>query len=425
MVFFLCNFARKTGRIMTMTLDLGKYLSAIKQDEQRNDRLLHLTANEPFMSETVRAALSLRIGERYYFGGGDDEGVVDFQPSTYLGLGGVQSLVDAATDAAKKMLGAAEINLNCLSGVHAMMCAILATTKPGDVVMTVGLEHGGHFSTKPVLENMGRRHVAAAYNVATLSFDVEETAKRYKYSNAKAFYMDVSFYLNPHNLRAIRSALGDEAIIIYDASHTLGLIMAGQFQAPFDEGANVICANTHKTLPGPQKGIIAFRDEQYGKKANGIINGGLFSSPHTASLVALSLAILEAREFGQEYAKQIINNSNTLGGVLAEHGYTVRKSNTGRYSENHQVHLITENIGEYRFLYRKLFSNSISVNFSNTLGGAMLIRLGTQEITRRGMYEAEMKSIATFIHKSLVGETIQKEVEAFTQRFHQAHYSFD
>ena len=78
--------------------------------------------------------------------------------------------------------------------------------------------------------------------------------------------MDVSYYLNPHNLREIRDALGDDAVIIYDASHTIGLIMGQQFQAPLQDGANVVCANTHKTLPMAKKGMIAFRDNDFGEK---------------------------------------------------------------------------------------------------------------------------------------------------------------
>ena len=406
-------------------MNIKKYLSDVQLDEERNNTLLHLTANEPFMSEMSRAALSLRIGERYYFGGGDDEGVVDFQPSTHLGLPGTQSIVDQASVALKRMLGAAEINLGCLSGVHAMMCAVLCTTKPGDVVMSVGLESGGHFATKSIIENVGRKHISAPYDTATMSFDVDELKSVYEQSGCSAFYMDVSFYLHPHNLKEIRAALGPDAIIIYDASHTIGLIMAGAFQDPFREGANVICANTHKTLPGPQKGLIAFRDADFGKKANEIINGGLYSSPHTGSMVSLSIAILEIDEYGVDYASQVIKNANALGAALELHGLNIRKAKTGRFSENHQVHLLTDEIGQYRDLYRKIVANNISVNFADALGGGMFIRLGTQEITRRGMKENDMRTIADFMVASFDGRDIASEVSDFISQYQHAHYSFD
>ncbi len=407
-------------------MDITQLYSAIRDDEQKDKTFLHLTSNEPFMSKTARAFAGSLLADRYYMGGGDD-GMVDLGPFTTLGMPGVEKLITAAEEATKEMLGAAEVNLYCLSGVHAMMCAILSTTEPGDTVMTVHHDHGGHFATRGILARVGRKHVSTSYNFDTLSFDAEGIAKTFKESGAKAFYMDVSYYLNPHNLREVREALGEDAIIIYDASHTMGLIMGQQFQSPLKEGANVVCANTHKTLPGPQKGMIAFRDPELGKKANDIINGGLYSSPHTASMIALSTTILEMKEFGQDFATQIIANSNALGEALAKRGYDIRKANTGRYSENHQVHLMTEKIGDYKELWRKLYRNSINVNFDSpdVFHEGYFIRLGTQEITRRGMKEAEMEQIADFLQRGLRGEDFAKEVTAFIAEYQDAHYSFD
>lgn len=405
-------------------MNINTYYSQIKQEEQRNKEFLHLTANEPLMSETARAFMGSQIADRYYMGAGEDS-KIDMGPFTAVGHPGIASLIAAAEDAAKEMLGAAIVNLNCLSGVHAMMCAILSTTEPGDTVMTVHHDHGGHFATKGILDRVGRKHVFAEYNFETLSFDAQKLAQTFKESGAKAFYMDVSYYLNPHNLTEIRAALGEKAIIIYDASHTMGLIMGQTFQNPFAEGADVICANTHKTLPGPHKGMIAFRDKKLGEKANAIINGCLYSSPITHHLIALATTILEMKEFGKEYANQIITNSNTLAQALVEKGYTLRKANTGRYSENHQAHLLTTKVGNYKKLYNQLFDNNIAVNFDDLFDKGIFIRLGTQEITRRGMKEVEMEQIADFIDRSFKGENIKEEVKTFVSKYQKAEYSFD
>lgn len=407
-------------------MNIQDFHSKIHTDEQTDAKFLHLTSNEPYTSKTATAFANSRLADRYYLGGGEDE-LVDFGAFTTLGMPGVAELVKAAEQAAKEMLGAAIVNLSCLSGVHAMMCAILSTTEPGDTVMTVHLDHGGHFATEGIVERIGRKHVFTSYNFDTLSFDAEAIAKTFKESGAKAFYMDVSYYLNPHNLREIRAALGDEAIIIYDASHTMGLIMGGEFQAPLKEGADVICANTHKTLPGPQKGMIAFRDEAFGKKANDIIDGCLYSSPHTASMIALATTILEMKEFGQDFARQIIANSNALGEALNKRGYHVRKASTGRWSENHQVHVLTEKVGNYKELWRKLYHNNINVNFDlpSIFGQGAFIRLGTQEVTRRGMKETEMEQIADFLQRGMSGHDFAAEVTDFIGKFQTAQYSFD
>ncbi|MEX0896363.1 MAG: DegT/DnrJ/EryC1/StrS family aminotransferase [Patescibacteria group bacterium] len=405
-------------------MNINQFFSKIKEEEVRNSSFLHLTANEPVMSQTARSFMSSKLADRYFMGAGVD-GKVDLGPLTALGFPGVAELVEAAENAAKEMLGAQIVNLSCLSGVHAMMCAILSTTEPGDVVMTVHHDHGGHFATQGILDRVGRKHVFAEYDFKTLSFDTEKLAQKYQESGAKAFYMDVSYYVNPHNLREIREALGAEAIIIYDASHTMGLIMGQTFQDPFVEGADVICANTHKTLPGPHKGMIAFKNAKLGEKANDIIDDCLYSTPQLHHMIALATTILEMKEFGQAYAQQVIINSNALGTALSKRGMEVRNANTGRYSENHQVHLLSKKIGDYRDLYDRLHKNNITSNFDNVFDTGMFLRIGTQEVTRRGMKETEMQQIAAFIDRAFKGELFSDEVARFVSKFQKVEYSFD
>lgn len=405
-------------------MSIAVFIKKIKQEEERNNAFLHLTANENQLSETARTFLNSKIGERYYFGGGKKD-IVDFHPFTALGFKGVEEIIDAAIDAAKEMLGAVSVNLNVLSGVHAMMCAILSTTEPGETVMTVPLKYGGHFATQPLIARIGRKHVFADFDEENLRFDVEKIAHKFKTGNIKALYLDVSYYLNPHNLREIRRAIGGKPIIIYDASHTMGLIMGQSFQAPLKEGANVICANTHKTLPGPHKGMIAFRDKDLADKANAIIDGCLYSTPHITHLIALSTTILEMKEFGRDYARQIIANSNALGQAFFDLGYKVRKANTGNFSENHQTHIFIDESKRIPF-YEALIKNNISTNFdSKPFKDGLFIRLGTAEVTRREMKESEMKLIASLIDRAFKGENIKAQIEELNKRFAKIHYSYD
>lgn len=408
-------------------MDIKSLLEEIKIEEKRNLEFLHLTANENQLSKTARIFLGSKISERYFFGGGDENSIVDMGHFTGLGFRSVEDLVGLAKDAAKVMLHAYDVNINVLSGVHSMMSSILSTTEPGEVVMTVPLEYGGHFATVGILERIGRKHIYADYDYANLKFDVEKIARKVKKNNVRAIYLDVSYYLNPHNLTEIRSAIGEETIIIYDASHTVGLMMGQQFQSPLEEGANVISANSHKTLPGPHKAIIAFRDEKLAKKANDIIDGCLYSTPHMSHLIALSVTILEMKEFGQDYAKQIIANSNAVAQEFVKLGYDVRKANTGRYSENHQAHIFIDDKWNPKLLYKNLVRNNISTNFegSELSGGKWFIRIGTAEVTRRGMKEDEMKTVAKLLDAALKGENVQTKVLQFNKNFQDIHYSFD
>lgn len=401
-------------------------LEGVEREEEWLAGMLHLTANEPLMSDTARRAAGTRMSDRYYMGGGDDAGIVDFAPFTFLGWPATQELVTAAEQAACRMLNACAVTLAPLSGLHAMTCALLAMTDPGDTVMSLDLDHGGHFATQRIIERIGRRHVPTiGYDVEGLSFDLEALATRFAESGASTLYLDTSFALGPHDVRGLREALGPRATIIYDASHALGLIMGGQFQAPLLEGADVICGNTHKTLPGPQKGLIAFRDAERARRGLEAVQGGLISSPHGTSVIALAVTILEMDAFGSTYARGVIENAEHLGVALRTRGMDVRHLRPGRVTANHQVHLFTDQIGPYRELYAALIANGIVVNFDKALGERTFIRLGTQEITRRGMSEREMDHIAWLLIAALAGNDVCAEVADLVGGYRHVFHSFD
>ena len=398
-------------------------INKIKSDEIRNDNFLHLTANEARMSETARMFLGSRLSERYYAGAGDD-GVVDFGLFTQVGFSGIAALVTKAENAAKDMLGARIVNLNCLSGIHAMMCAIFSTTVPGDTIMTLNPDEGGHFATKGIVERLGRKNVFAEFDRDNLEFKFETTARIFSESGAKVLYLDPMYYIKPFNLKKLRKAIGKKAIIIYDASHTIGLIMGQTFQSPLKEGADVLCANTHKSLPGPQKGLIAFKNKTLGQHADSIIKGSI-SSVHTHHMIALAITILEMKSYGKAYARQVIANANAIGCAFIGLGYGVRKASSHNLTENHQVHIFIDTLGERLSLYKKLLQNNVSTNFAYQPGKRLYMRLGTQEITRRGMKEKDMKQIAIYIDRALNGEYVKNEVIKFNKRFSRVHYSFD
>lgn len=406
-------------------MNIKEILNGIDAEIKRNDTFLHMTANENQISDTARKFLNTSISDRYYFGGGDENSIVEMGPFLGLGFKSVEKLISQATEAAKEMLKANAVNLNVLSGVHAMMSTILSVTEPGDMVLTVPKDAGGHFATKGILERVGRKQAYVTYDLKNLRFDVEETAKTVKKLNAKAIYLDVSYYLNPHNLKELRQAIGNDIIVIYDASHTMGLIMGQQFQAPLLEGANVICANTHKTLPGPHKGMVAFRDKELAEKANAIIDGCLFSTPHMIHLIVLAITILEMKEFGEEYAKQMIQNSRAMAKKFVELGYEVRKANNEEYSNNHQVHVFIDDKGNSLDLYNNLLKNNISTNFDNPLGGRLFVRIGTQELTRRGFKENDVAELAKIVVQALHGQDVKKEISELNRTFNTIKYSFD
>lgn len=392
----------------------------IEKTENEYSNILHLTANENVLSPIALRAYQSSLYSRYDMGEGSD-GVIIHGGFAAKGMPETRDLLNAAVGAAKKMLSAEVVELNCLSGVHAMLSSLLSTTRPSDTVMSVLSRHGGHFATKPIIEASGRKQIYAEYDFEHQCFDVEKTAKIFHENHAKALYLDVSVYLKPHPIKELRKALGEDAIIIYDASHTMGLIMAGEFQSPLTEGADVISANTHKTLPGPHRGMIAFKNVKLWEKATPIITN-LYSTVHTNSLLALAITILEMEKYGKSYAKQIIKNSNSLAEALVDLNLPVRRADNKQYSYNHQVHMFTDM--DNQEIVRLFLNNNISINTSRALGEQIFIRFGTQEITHRGMKEPDMKDLAVLIKGVLDRQNMLEKVTEFNRKFKEVNYGF-
>jgi glycine/serine hydroxymethyltransferase len=305
------------------------------------------------------------------------------------------------------------------------MSAILSTTKAGDTVMTVHPNDGGHFATTGIIKHFGRKHIFAKYNLDKLNFDADETAKIFKKNKAKLFYIDASNYINPHNLKEIRKKLGKEAIIVYDASHTLGLILGGKFQNPFKEGADIITANTHKTFAGPQKGLIIVKNKKLGEKMQSEILGTLYSSNHVANLIALAITILEWEVYGKKYAKNVIENAQALSKEFEKFGFEVRKVNDKTYTQNEQVHLFLKDETQRLKWAENLTKNNISTNLHCSPGKRIFVRIGTQEVTRRGMMPEDMKIIAKLFVDAINGKNVKNKVVNLNKKFSKIKYSFD
>ncbi len=402
-------------------MNIKALIKQIKTEEERNDNLLHMTANENRMSRLAKEYLSSSLAERYYFGGGNEE-VVDFNPFMIRGIKSINEIVIAAERALIKMSGGKAVNLNLLSGIHAMISLIATVTKPGDVVMTIDPGKGGHFATNVILADLGRKCVYAPFD-SSQKENTEEIIKFIKQNKIQYFYIDLMNYTQSINIEKIKKSLGKKITIIYDASHTLGLMLGGKFQSPIKEGADILCANTHKTFPGPHKGIIIYQDKSYGEQINSRMAGKFYSTVHSNLLISLCISILEMEAFGSNYVNQLIKNSLALSKALERRGLKIRKID-GQYSQNHQVHLFIDD-SDRKDLYKRLLKNNISTNFNALSDNRHFMRLGTQELTRRGMKEAEMETIAGFLSDSIQKLEIGKKVLDFNNMYKDIHYSFD
>jgi glycine/serine hydroxymethyltransferase len=406
-----------------MNIDEIDKLLAIDIANERD--FLHLTPNENVVSESAKQYAASNLSNRYNFGPShEQEKFTLYADFTSLAKNGVQELVDRTEQLVNQKIGSTNVLFAPLSGLHAMMISILTTTQVGETVFCLDPAYGGHFATTSVIKNTGRVPKFIPRNSKTLDIDYDAFAALAADETDKyVVYLDVSYSLIPFDIAALRKIVG-ENIIVYDASHTLGLILNGQFPNPIKLGADIITANTHKTLPASHKGMIMFANEEIFNAVSGPAHA-YYSSIHLDHLITLCITINEMVRFGTEYSRKVIENANLLGDLLTEKGLTCRRADDKQWTHTHQLHLLTEKMGTVETLAKLFYNNNVAVSFDNMYGQGHFIRLGLQEVTRRGAGADEIRALADLISDIVKGNDVKAAVAELNGKLTQVHYSFD
>lgn len=339
---------------------------------------------------------------------------------------------------AKEIFRASYADVRPISGTVANLAVLFALTKPGDIITTVALSHGAHISTAK-FGAVGVRGVNAIpypFDVENMNIDVDETIKLLRQVRPRVALFGQSVFLFPSPLRELRDTLQEVgATVWYDGAHVMGLIAGGKFQDPLREGAEVISGSTHKTLPGPQHGILLAnpRDEEMEKKLQRGVFPGVVSNHHLHAMAALGVTLAEHRAFGAAYADQVVRNARALGQALHERGFSVLCAHLG-FTQSHTIAVDVTEFGGGAKVALDLEAANIITN-KNLLPGDTSpnrpsgIRLGSQEMTRIGMREAHMAEVAEFIQRVVVKgqdpRRVARDVAEFRRDFQTIHYCFD
>jgi glycine hydroxymethyltransferase len=209
----------------------------------------------------------------------------------------------------------------------------------------------------------------------------------------------------PQPIEELASALPREITLAVDVSHTAGLIAAGLLPQPLLQGADILTFNTHKTVPGPNKGVIAFADADHplAHEMWETICPQLQSNSHAECLPGLVIALEEIANFGRAYAEQVIANARTLAQVLDRNGVRVAGMEYGG-TETHQVHVRIGAADAANKLANELLP-SCGIRTNSVLipgtGGEYGLRLGTQALTRRGLTEIEFANLGRLLARAL------------------------
>lgn len=403
----------------------------LQNEEERNTTTLHMTANENVMSKTARSFLSSNLSYRYYsdtYGKEDDLTDAKYYAvgqAMYRGLPAVYEFESLARGAANKMFNANFTDFCPLSGMNAVICILTTITQPGDKVFIFTPESLGHHATKIVLQNIGREVLFIPWDNEKLCIDIERFAEEFSKNNNATIFLDLGTTFYPLPLKKIRQIVWTKTKIIYDGSHVLGLIAGGQFQNPLQEGCDILIGNTHKTFPGPQKAMMLYKDEDLGRRIASELFRSVVSSQHTHHALALYVTIMEMAAHGKLYAEQIVKNADAFSKELISQGFNIitRKD---QLPVSHMVGIAGGFPHDNLSSAIRLYMADISCNTKNIFGNNS-IRIGVQELTRRGMEEEEMRCIARFFKKIIIDgdSSVNLEIQELNNRFNKVMYSLD
>ena len=348
---------------------------------------------------------------------------------------------EKAIELAKKLFNCKYADVRPTSGTTANIGVLKALIKPGETACVLDLANGAHisFGKWGGAGVRGINLISYPFNDDEMNIDIDGAVKLIKQVKPKLCLNGRSVFLFPSPIKELAEAAHEVgAFLIYDAAHVLGLIGGKQFQDPLREGVDVMNGSTHKTLPGPQGGMvlsdhsgITEEDKSFLRKLNFGIFPGVTSSYHLHHVAAKAIAYAEHLKFGEAYAKQTIANAQAFAHSLFERGFKVFGEKLG-FTKSHQI-LIAIGSGKGKEASKKLVEAGIVTNM-NTIPGdndplnPSGLRLGTPELTRIGMKEKEMDEIAEFYKRVLIdnekSSKIKAEIKEFRKNYQDVHYCF-
>ena len=411
----------------------------IEKQHRWRGTCLNMIASENITSASVREALISDFGHRYAEGIAkkvDEKTGLQIYERYYQGTKYFDEIEALAVKLSQDLFNAEHANLVPVSGVMANLVAYHALSKRGDRITSLGLMEGGHISHCKVSAAgvMGLADIPYAFDEHEMNIDVDKSKQIVRENKPSIMLFGASVYLFPHPVGEMAELAEEvDAKIVYDGAHVTGLIAGGQFHNPIKEGAHVITTSTHKTLPGPQGGMILCNNELR-EKIDYAAFPALMSNHHLHHIAGLLVALAETKKYGKEYAKQTVSNAKTLASSMYEHGINVLCEHKN-FTESHQI---LADVSEYGggainalncekaniILNKNLLPWDSMKDTKNPSG----LRIGVQELTRCGMKEAEMREIAGFLKRIILDKekpsSVKEDVCELKKEYNRVHYAF-
>lgn len=392
---------------------------------------LPMIASENIISPMARDLMLSEFQDKYAEGPPGDR--------YYEGNKYVDNVEVKAQELAKDLFGVDYADVRPISGTNANQAVLMALGGPDRSITSVDVSDGAHISSAQFgsVGLRGMKPKTYPFDVEEMNLELEGTKELIREEEPDVALFGRSVFLFPPPLEELQDVFEEVGCNVwYDGAHVLGLIAGNEFQQPMDHGVDVMTGSTHKTLPGPQRGIILANPEDE-KMEEGLFYGmfpGVVSNHHLHSMAALGVALAEHQKFGEEYASQIVDNAQALGQALHERGIEVLCEHKN-FTRSHTLAIDVQDQGGGETLVEAMEDANIianknlmpwdDVDSANEPSG---IRLGSQALTRLGMKEQHMEEVAEFIKRIIVDdedpERVKKDVMELRRDFQEIHYCF-
>ncbi len=412
-------------------------LNRIDELSEENNRIhleecVNLNPATNIMNPRAEALLSRGLGTRPSLGHPGDK--------YEMGLEAVEQIEVITNALAREIFSAQYAEIRVGSGALANLYAFMASCEPGDNILVPPASIGGHVTH----HNDG---AAGLYGVnihqfpvndAQYTVDLDQLRSLAQRLNPKLITIGGSLNLLPHPIAEIRQ-IADEvgAYVLFDAAHQCGIIAGQYWPNPLDEGAHLMTFSTYKSLGGPPGGLIVSNEETLMEKIDAIAFPGLTANFDVAKSAALAVTLLDWREFGRDYAIQMVSTSKALACALRNKGlpvFSVERDNQKIATDSHQFAVEACEFGGGQSMAKSLrqaniLSCGIGLPIAEVEGDMNGLRLGTPEIVRTGMQEQHMDVLADYMTDSVFqkrpAEKIARDVSEFRQSFRKLKFICD
>ena len=346
-----------------------------------------------------------------------------------MGLEAIEEIEVICAQICSEVFEAKFVEIRVPSGAIANLYGFMAICKPGDKIIVPPASVGGHVTHHDLgcAGLYGLTIIEAPVNKDGYTIDIEALRSIVRTEKPKLITIGGSLNLFEHPVAEIR-AIADEvnAKVMFDAAHQCGIIAGKAWKNPLKEGAHFMTMSTYKSLGGPAGGLIVTNESDIAQRLDAIAFPGMTANFDAAKSAALAITMLDWRDFGEAYAREMIEMATSLADELSNLGVPIFSGKNG-FTNSHQfaVEARAYNGGQAasKLLRQHGFlACGIGLPIESVDGDMNGLRIGTPELVRWGMVASDSKKLSSLIKKALDDEPIGDEVEEWRGSFTKIHF---